>query len=365
MDVARSTLRAMLRGAYDIQKMRIQMGNRIAINFRAKLGQEPGTKEEDMSDKDAINILKKIKDDYTTMMEGITKFPTRRSFKGTAVISTYTELCLIQEFADLQRMEKEHFSRLGSVLLDFDIYTKFLKDVKGVGPAMAGVLVSEYDIAKATYVSSLWKYAGLDVAPDGRGRSRRKEHLVEVTYLDTKGVEQTRMSITFNPFLKTKLMGVLADSFLRAGNPRYREIYDNYKNRMENHAMYGIARDKPTKPATLTVEKLKLLSVDEKNEREKDQTKYNTWMEESKSPDFVLTSEGRRHNMSKRYMVKMFLMDLYKEWRAMENLPITPPYHEAKLGMVHGKGVAAIQTTDIEADAEHDMDNAFDEGLAA
>ena len=45
---------------------------------------------------------------------------------------------------------------------------------------MAGVLISEFDIHRARYPSSMWKYAGLDVARDGRGRSRKAEHLVEV-----------------------------------------------------------------------------------------------------------------------------------------------------------------------------------------
>jgi hypothetical protein len=36
-----STIKTMVRGAYDIQQLRIQMGNRIVMNFKAKLGQEP------------------------------------------------------------------------------------------------------------------------------------------------------------------------------------------------------------------------------------------------------------------------------------------------------------------------------------
>ena len=39
--------------------------------------------------------------------------------------------------------------------------------------------------------------------------------------------------------------------------------------------------------------------------------------------------------MSIRYMVKMFLADLYKEWRKIEGLPVEPSYHEKKHGHVH------------------------------
>ena len=33
-----TTIRAMVRGMYDIQKLRIQCGNRVTGNFKAKLG---------------------------------------------------------------------------------------------------------------------------------------------------------------------------------------------------------------------------------------------------------------------------------------------------------------------------------------
>lgn len=36
-----------------------------------------------------------------------------------------------------------------------------------------------------------------------------------------------------------------------------------------------------------------------------------------------------------RYMVKMFLRDLYVAWRTLENLPIAETYQEAKLGKHH------------------------------
>ena len=88
--------------------------------------------------------------------------------------------------------------------------------------------------------------------------------------------------------MKTKLVGVLGTSFLRSAS-EYREYYDNYKNRIENH------------------------------EAHKDKTK------------------GHRHNMAIRYMVKRFLVDLHMKWRALEGLPVSEEYAEAKLGMKHKK----------------------------
>lgn len=279
-------LKTVVRGAYDIQKLRIQMGNRIVGNFKAKLGQEPGEDENEL-DAEGKLILNNLRAHFKKITDGITTFPRHAKFEGDEVISNYTELCLLAQYVDLEVSEKQHFARLGKILLDYPVYTQFLQGVKGVGPAMAGVIISEIDITKAKYPSSLWAYCGLDVAGDGKGRSRRKEHLVESDYIDKEGEPAKKMGISFNPFLKTKLIGVLGASFLRAGDNPYANIYRNYKNRIENH------------------------------------------------PDHIEKTKGHRHNMAIRYTAKMFLMDLHMAWREIEGLPVSEPYHVEKLGIVH------------------------------
>jgi hypothetical protein len=281
-----ANIRTMVRGAYDIQRLRIQMGNRIVGNFKTKLGQAPGTPEEDLGDAE-ISILKTLRDDYKKITDGIKTFPRQTSFKGTEVISDYTELCLIAQYVDLELEESRHFSRLGNILKDYPIWTEFLEGVKGIGPAMAGVLISEIDIHKAKYPSCLWAYCGLDVAPDGKGRSRRKEHLVEVDYTDKEGNPAKRVGITFNPFVKTKVTGVLAPCLIRSANPKYGKIYRDYKHRIANMPVHA-----------------------------------------EKTPK-------HRDNMARRYMAKRFLVDLYIAWRTLEGLEVHPEYSEGKLGIVH------------------------------
>lgn len=281
-----SNIKVMVRGAYDIQKLRIQMGNRIVCNFKVKLGQEPGAKEEEL-DAEGKLILKNMRTHCKKLTDGVSNFPRQATFKGDEVISNYTELCLICQYLDLEASEKQHFQRLGNVLKEYPIFTQFLDGVKGVGPAMAGVIVSEIDITKARYPSSLWAYTGLDVAGNGEGRSRKKEHLVECEYIDKEGNPATRVGITFNPFLKTKLVGVLGSSFLRAGEGPYSKAYYDYKNRLEN------------------------------------------------SPKHQEKTKGHRHNMAIRYMIKRFLVDLHREWRRIEGFAPSVEYHEAKLGHIH------------------------------
>ena len=283
-----SNLKTIVRGAYDIQKNRIQTGNRLVGNFKAKLGQAPSEKE-DTIDKEGQQVLLNLRRSHKLLTEGVAVFPRQATFKGDEVISSYTELCLVDNYFELEAQEKSHFRRLGHILKEYPVYNSFLHGVTGVGPAMAGVMISEIDITKAEYPSSLHKYAGLDVAPDGQGRSRKKEHLEDSEYTDKDGEVQIKKGITFNPFLKTKLVGVLGSSFIKQSPDKcvYRKIYDDYKHRLEN--------------------------MDAHKEK----------------------SKGHRHNMAVRYMVKMFLIDLYNAWRPLEGLPVAPTYSEAKLGKVH------------------------------
>lgn len=287
-------LKAFVRGAYDLQKMRMQTGNRICAEWREQNGQKSGEKQEELSDEAKIT-MDVIKRSYSRLTDGLVNLPTAAKFDGDEVISSYTMLCLVDQYIQMEKDEARHFRRMGKILEDYPIWTEFMQGVCGVGPAMAGVIISEIDIHKATYPSSLFRYAGLDVAPNDEGvmagRSRKKWHLEESEYEDSEGNIKKKKGITFNPFLKTKLVGVLGTSFLKQKPERckYRQVYDDYKNRITNMPAH---KDK---------------------------------------------SKGHRHNMAIRYCVKQFLIDLYMEWRPLEGLDVYGTYAEEKLGIHHKK----------------------------
>ena len=291
------TFRAAVRGTYDLQKLRIQIGNRIVGNFKVKLGQAPGESEKVLP-KDAEEILEILRLSYNRVTDGVANFPSKSKFKDEeGVISNYTELCLISEYFEVEEREKKHFERFTGMLEEQELYTEFLKPIKGIGKAMAGIVMTEIDITQAEYPSSLWKYAGLDVVEvkdektgeiRHEGRSKRKAHLIDREYIDAAGEVKLKKSITYNPTLKTKLLGVMAPCMLKA-NSQYKVYYDNYKHRIEN------------------------------------------------DPRHAKKTKMHRHKMALRYMIKRFLVDLYKAWRAMEGLPVAPEYSQTKLGMTHGK----------------------------
>lgn len=285
----RVTLRAMTKSLYDAQKIRIQTGNRLVANVRVRLGQAPGTKTENMPE-EGQELLEQLMAEYKRITDALTDISVQKKVAAIArhqgIIADVFEYDLTGHYVQLLTNEEGLRASITKLVQTFPIWEHFLKGVRGCGPLMAAVLISELDPHEAPHVSSFWKYAGLDVAPDGKGRSRREEHLVEVTYTNKKGEVVTRKSITFNPFLKTKLLGVLATNFLRLGSP-YREFYDNYKHRLET------------------------------------------------GPQYADLTKSHKHNRAMRYMIKMFLKDLWVAMRQVEGLPVEPDYAEAKLGLRH------------------------------
>ncbi len=389
-------IRAMVRGNYAIQKLRIQMGNRITMNFKHKLGlNTDGMSESEMADA-SLMVLKKIRESYARITDGIVvsgeegdlvtagKLPPAKKFKGDDLISSYAELVLVDQYIKILIDEELNFHNMESVLSGIPIYDKFLADIPGCGNKMAAVIISEVDIAKAEYPSSLEAYAGLDVILVGKynndkgvekiinpaeidiwfeqnaealtneedvqmlaegkypvtitseGRSRKSHALVKREYVNKDGVKAIRDSISFNPFLKTKLIGVLGPAMLKTG-----KIYiDNERmgaaKRLELAMSEGMK-----KPTGKNVKQEVLDYLKQKHSVTIDYGPYAGIYYDYKNRienEQPHLTPGHRHNMAIRYMIKQFLKDLYKTWRGLEGLVVADTYEEAKLGFgKHGK----------------------------
>jgi len=309
-------LRLMTRGAYALQKVRIQEGLRLCANFRDKLKEDPGepTEEGELSEK-AQKLIDKLKDEYRRLTDGIAKnrtLPKREGFTGSGVISDFTELVLVHQYLALERQEREHFRHIGETLETIPIWQHWLSGQRGIGPAMGAVLISYFDVNRAERPSQFFAIAGLDVGPglvtdpDNKlARSRRKEHLIEREYVSKSGEIKTKLSTTFDPWLQSRLLGVLGSSLMRLGSP-YKKYYDNYKHR--------ISTDPKRRKGTL---------ADKKQDRDNGIIKEDIW------------HPLRIHRASQRYMVKQFIGDFWRAWRTLEGLPAVPTYHEAVLGHQH------------------------------
>lgn len=219
---------------------------------------------------------------------------------------------------EARKQEKEIEKKLKKVLKRFPVWVEFLNNVKGCGEVSAAYIISEFDINKATTVSKMWQYAGLNPGLV-RGKkvvtlkSAEKQNLNIIRkFTDKKGIEKAiiitdemirgdKMSEGFlspyNKKLRIALCGVMADCFIKAKNSYRFDFYDTYKTRLEN-SEYEVA-------------------------------------ECGKNIKWSDAKKNHRHRAAVRYMVKMFIKDLYNVWRKLEGLPVRPTYQEEKLQHKH------------------------------
>lgn len=225
---------------------------------------------------------------------------------------------------DLEVAEKNALKDLEEHLQEVSFYTNVIEkrkkhQFKGLGPRMASVIISSFDIEREDTVSKMWAFAGL--APITARRCKRCNMVVAETLKDStdphpiykhpastvvkcqhKGalidVSETYASgkamkpvpgekLKYNAWLRSKLIGVLGPVLLQLGSP-YRKVYDGYKHRKQQ-AGWGV-------------------------------------------------SDAHRHQAAIRKMVKILLLDIWKLWRAHEGLSVRPPYQEEKLGIFHSTG---------------------------
>lgn len=126
------------------------------------------------------------------------------------------------------------------------------------------------------------EYIG-EVVSSLHGRRKGDTEMYPYTDKDT-GETKWKRGITYNPIVKTKLMGVLTGCLLKAKDPTYSTIYYDYRSRLDNSSNH------------------------------KDYT------------------DGRKNMMAQRYMIKQFLRNLWTTWRQLEGLTVDEPYEVAKLG---------------------------------
>lgn len=352
-------LNLLVRSFYQIQKQRLMMGNRLFAYCAKSLGIKPGTSKD--SNKMASKILNELlveHKDITTAIakkligeETIDAYKSKYNidirqiiaenpsymrvdlgllnktktlaemseiepclaiesvFKDRKLIQTRTDYVLANQWVKLKNMETEIQKDFAKIVEKFQIWTGFLKQVRGIGPTLAACLISMINMEKCYTVQSLWKYCGLDVVVVdgiGVGRNSHKECMEEREYVDADGNIKTKMSLTYNPWLKSKLMGTLS-GMLMLQNPVYKGIYSEIRQRYESSDRMSMMRPKIKNGIPV---------IDKKTG------------EPSMIPMYPL---ARINMMSQRYMVKMFLLDLWVHNRIFMGLPLKTPYAMAKL----------------------------------
>lgn len=262
MDKAsRERLRAMVRTMYDYQDMRLRTAGRLRLKADDTPQDEENMAEAVFSEKD-YTVIEAVK-------------------------------------TDTQSIEKMLSKAIEKMVKAEPMWDAFFDGVKGCGPLMTAAIMSEFDIEKATTVSKMWQYAGLNPGMV-RGKKRVQGKGAEFTIVESdvmvRGDRRSPGFVApFNGWLRTKLVGVLADCMIKAQSSYALDYYYPYKERLEREENIVAGGEKK-------------------------------WSEESK---------GHRNNAAKRYMIKMFIKDLYVAWRTLEGLPVREPYQVEYLGHKH------------------------------
>lgn len=181
---------------------------------------------------------------------------------------------LVWYYETLHGNEKELAKKISNWSEDHPLRTNYLDKIQGIGPIFGSALIAWLEpISRFPNISKLWAYCGL--AP-GQTRQRGKK-------------------LNYNPRLKV-LAWKIASSFekQKAEKSIYRRLYDKQKS-------YYLAR-------------------------------------QDLAGDIAEKKKGAKLHvqlLTKRFVAKRFLADLWLVWRLQEGLPVTRPYVHDVLGETH------------------------------
>lgn len=260
----------------------------------------------------AIRILVRAREDFQAQRKRMdNRIGRKADGKDQNIVERAFRPEDIASFVEVAEAAKEQEKAIEKKLLNalrqVPVYTEWLKGVKGVGTIAAAQIVANIDIEKATTVSKIWQYCGLNPSMiRGKKRKERKDGGFDLLVTDTmiRGDKMTAGFVSpFNKQLRCALCGVLADGFIKAQAPYAMDYYYPYKARLEQSAN-------------------KVQEIRKAGSKAED----IEWKDAKKA---------HRDRAAKRYMIKMFLRDLYEVWRALEGLEVRPPYQEEYLGHKH------------------------------
>ena len=190
-------------------------------------------------------------------------------------------------FGDAKQIEQDLTKRLESVVKQTPEWKKYFKGIKGIGPKMAAILISEIDPYKAETVSKIWQYAGLNSSMVFGKKKDKDGNVVTTTDLVRGDRPTAGYILPYNKYLKMCVGGKIATQLLMAKNPKYVAIYEGAKNF------------------------------------------YKT------NPKWKDESDMHIHRAAVRKMLKQFLADYYAFVRPLYGLETRVPYAEEKMGIVH------------------------------
>jgi len=231
---------------------------------------------------------------------------------------------------------------------DHPLWKEWLCKVRGIGPCLAGGIISWINIHKCPHASNLISYAGMGVViekyiclkcnlildgnqipsledrmkqgqPHEAARCPKCQNFFQVMGHGAR--REKKKVLGYNPNVKT-LCWKIGESFVKqpAEKSGYRKIYDKFRTQIEariaaNNGFCG---------------KVHYASKGKGGHGEEGDGEGGT--EEGKKGKVIPCFDAHVFAMSKRATVKIFLSHIYKVWRGIEKLPVSTPFSFGMLG---------------------------------
>lgn len=127
-------------------------------------------------------------------------------------------------FYEAKEAEEFIYKEIEKLLPSFEIYGQFMEPIRGIGPRIAGGLIAEIgDIRRFKSPAALCQYCGYGFWQNGEEWA--VESLANAKHSDAG-------CANYNQYLKQTLW-LLGDQFVKQRDPKYRDLYDNYKLRIK------------------------------------------------------------------------------------------------------------------------------------
>ncbi len=194
-----------------------------------------------------------------------------------------------------KKIEDDLTKQLEAIVTKTPEWKLYFKNVCGIGPKMAAILIAEIDPYKAETVSKIWQYAGLN-GSEVFGKKKQKDGTIITTTDRVRGDRPTAgYVLPYNKYLKMCVLGKMSTQLMmgeargkeKGRIPVYTAIYEGAKHYYETN------------------------------------------------PKWAKESKGHIHRAAIRKMMKQFLADYYAFLRPLYGLETRVPYAEEKMGIKH------------------------------
>lgn len=331
----------------------------------------PGPPPEPPSYKQTQWALRRYVENFYDIQEMRLACGGRTQNKAKAAEIVLHELDLVRlerQKKALEVAEKIALKDVEECLWRIPFYQDVLSDkqkYRGIGPTMAGVILSHFDFARQETVSQCWAFCGLRPMPafrcnvcqsvcepnkDETEFTHPKIDKIKCStkgrqFLDRADVYESAQAqrahkgekLNFNKWLRTKMVGVLGSVILKMTTYRCRECQESMENIKDDkkrpteffrhHKKKDGEMECPLSTRQFT--KADLFKDDAPFRKFYDNYKHR------KEQAGWGVSDGHRHNAAIRYMIKMILLDIHTKWRNFHGLPVRVPYQEQYLGHKH------------------------------